>query len=213
MEATAINRISDAASAGAASTASTSPGISSLSSDDFFKLLVTQLTNQDPLQPTSNDEMLRQISSIREIELSSTLTDSLRKITGEQRGSTASSLIGQHVTGNPSQDGSVPQGIVVGVRLAADGPVLVLANGAQLPLDQVALIQSPDQAAASLVGQTVTGVDRRDPRNPIVLTGVVTAARTDDQKRMILELDTGKSLPLSDVAAASVDAGAEVGSG
>jgi len=198
---------------GTAQSSQTAPAgraISELSSDDFFKLLVTQLTNQDPLQPTSNDEMLKQISSIREIELSSTLTDSLRKISGEQRGSSASALIGQHVTGAPATDGSVPQGIVVGVRFAADGPVLLLSSGAQVPLDQVGLVQSPEQAAASLVGQTVSGVDRRDPKNPIVVEGVVTAARADKQEQMVLELDNGKTLRLADIAAvsASADAGA-----
>ncbi len=196
---------------GSSQTAPSGRAISELSSDDFFKLLVTQLTNQDPLQPTSNDEMLKQISSIREIELSSTLTDSLRKISGEQRGSSASSLIGQHVTGTPATDGSVPQGIVVGVRFATDGPVLLLSSGAQVPLDQIGLVQSPEQAAASLVGQTVSGVDRRDPKNPIVVDGVVTAARTDEQQQMVLELDNGKTLRLADIAAVAVDATSAVG--
>lgn len=39
-----------------------------LTSQDFLKLLVTQLTYQDPLDPMGNEELLRQISSIREIE-------------------------------------------------------------------------------------------------------------------------------------------------
>ncbi len=46
-----------------------------LGSSDFLKLMLTQLTNQDPLEPTGNEELLRQISSIREIELSTTLTE------------------------------------------------------------------------------------------------------------------------------------------
>ena len=40
-----------------------------LGSQDFLKLLVAQLTNQDPLDPTSNQELFQQIASIREIEL------------------------------------------------------------------------------------------------------------------------------------------------
>ena len=49
-----------------------------LGSQDFYELLITQLTNQDPMEPMGNEELLRQIASIREIELSSSLTESLQ---------------------------------------------------------------------------------------------------------------------------------------
>lgn len=87
-----------------------------MDSQDFFKLLITQLTNQDPFEPTGNDELLRQISSIRDIELSTTLTDSLRSLTGQQRFTSASTLIGQFVTGVPGPDGVVDSGLVIGIR-------------------------------------------------------------------------------------------------
>ncbi len=38
-----------------------------LGSQDFLKLMLTELTNQDPLQPTDNEALLRQISSIRDL--------------------------------------------------------------------------------------------------------------------------------------------------
>jgi len=171
-----------------------------LGSQDFLKLLITQLTNQDPLEPTNNEELLRQISSIREIELSSTLTDSLRSLTGQQRFASASTLIGQYVMGVPGPDGAAQRGVVVGVRFETDGrPILRLSNGTDVPLDQVASIDSPVQAGESLIGQSVTGVDRRDARQAKPVEGTVTGVRMDEQNEAILELDSGDSLRLRDV--------------
>ena len=52
-------------------------GLATLDGDEFMNLMITELQNQDPLEPAKNDELLRQISTIREMELNSTLTNSL----------------------------------------------------------------------------------------------------------------------------------------
>jgi hypothetical protein len=88
----------------------------------------------------------------------------------------------------------------VGVRFEEGGrPLIRLSNGAEIPLDQVASIESPQQAGEALIGQVVMGVDRRDARNPKPLEGIVTAARTDERGETLLELDSGESLRLRDV--------------
>lgn len=175
-----------------------------LGSSDFLKLLLTQLTNQDPLEPTGNEELLRQISSIREIELSTTLTDSLRTLTGQQNSSAASSMIGQFVTSMPDADGVSTRGIVMGIRFGEGGkPTLLLSGGMELPLEQVSLIEPPIRAAEAMIGQNVIGVDARDPKNAQVVEGVVTAARVDEKGEVLLELDTGGDLRLRDVVTAT----------
>ena len=171
-----------------------------LGSQDFLKLLVAQLTNQDPLDPTSNQELFQQIASIREIELSTTLTDSLRTLTGQQRFSSASSLIGQYVTSLPDANGLEDRGVVVGVRFAVDGrPILLLGSGAELQLDRLSTIELPLRAGEALVGQKITGVDRRDPSDPRAVDGVVTGVRLNEGGDVVLELDSGDDLRLADV--------------
>lgn len=182
---------------GVVNTVESLPG---LGSQDFLKLLVAQLTNQDPLDPTSNQELFQQIASIREIELSTTLTDSLRTLTGQQRFSSASSLIGQYVTSQPGPNGLEDRGVVVGVRFAVDGrPILLLGSGAELHLDRLSTIESPLRAGEALVGQKITGVDRRDPSDPRAVDGVVTAVRVNEGGEVVLELDSGDDLRLADV--------------
>ncbi len=177
-----------------------------LGSSDFLKLLLTQLTNQDPMEPMGNDEMLRQISSIREIELSTTLTESLRLLTGQQHVTAGSAMIGQYVTGIPGQDGSSARGVVTGVRFVEGGKaVLRLSSGMELPLEQVSTIQPPVRAAEALIGQTVIGLDSRDPKSPLLVEGVVTGARLDEKGEAVLELDTGGDLRLRDVVTATAE--------
>ena len=191
------------------STRSAANSIAELGSDDFLKLLVAELTHQDPLEPTGNEELLRQIASIRDIEMSTTLTASLKDLASQQRLGSASSLIGQFVTGLPGADGTIDRGMVVGIRFNNSGsPVLLLSNGIELSFDQVSVIESPQHAGHALIGQNIVGVDRRDPSDPQRVEGVVTATRTDDQGETILELDSGHDLRLIDVfgRVATVDA-------
>ncbi len=162
--------------------------------------MLTELTQQDPLQPTDSEALLRQISSIRDIELSTSLTESLQRLTGQQQIGSASSVIGQFVTSVPGNDGAVTQGLVVGVRFADGGrPVLMLSSGVQLPMDQLSSIEPPLQAAQRMVGQTVIGVDTRPVGAPEAVEGIVTGARVDPNGETLLELDNGMDLRLRDL--------------
>jgi len=67
--------------------------------DDFLKLMITELRNQDPLNPMDNQELLQQITQIREIESNQRLTDTLQSVLLGQSLATASSLLGQTVRG------------------------------------------------------------------------------------------------------------------
>ena len=63
----------------------------------FIKLLVAQLSNQDPLDPMDNSEILQQVSQMREIAASDKLTESLDAIKLGQNVAIAGSLIGQTI--------------------------------------------------------------------------------------------------------------------
>ena len=61
--------------------------------------MVTELQNQDPLDPMDNSEILAQISQIREISATDQLSDTLGSVLLGQNMATASGLIGKRVTG------------------------------------------------------------------------------------------------------------------
>lgn len=173
-----------------------------LGADDFLQLLVMQLMNQDPLSPTSNADLLQQLSTIRDIQLSSTLVDSLKTLTGTQRYGSAASLIGKMVSGRVGDESTgfeTVSGLVVGVRFDAGGNVsLELDSGRQLPLEQLESVSGVEGAVDSLIGRSVRGVDRSGDE-PESIEGIVTGIGRDQNDDPVLELDTGEQLRLSDL--------------
>ena len=81
------------------SVSATSDRLNDLTMSDFIKMMVAELSNQDPMNPMSNTEMLQQISQMRSVTSNDRLTAGIESLTAGQALSTASSLIGKTVTG------------------------------------------------------------------------------------------------------------------
>jgi len=130
-----------AAATVANSAKSSSKGIGSMTSEDFYKVLVTQLQQQDPMNPMSNEAMVQQISTIRNMEMSQTLTDTLQKMTSEQRFAGAAGLIGKYVAGVVTDDEGTEttlEGLVTGVKFTDSGKaILELDTGDSLPVEKL----------------------------------------------------------------------------
>ena len=84
---------------GGSSAAPSGDGFNDLNVNDFLKLMINELQNQDPLDPMSNSEMVQQIGLIREVSATDQLTKTLSNLTNSQELVTASGLIGQTVRG------------------------------------------------------------------------------------------------------------------
>ena len=114
-----------------------------LKTEDFIKMMITQLQNQDPLEPAKNQELLAQMSQIGQLQSSTTLQESLKGMVLQNQIGSASALIGKTVQGLDSQDDPVT-GLVNSVKVGADGVSLELDNGKTLLLTRVTQI-SPSQ--------------------------------------------------------------------
>lgn len=109
-----------------------------LGMDDFLKLMISELQNQDPLSPMDNSQLLQQISQMREIASTSSLTDTLQAVLLGQSINNASSLIGKqvrvlnasgdYITGNVEKV-SVAQG---NVQLYVAGQPVALGNVSEI---------------------------------------------------------------------------------
>ena len=107
---------------------------STLGSAEFFKLIITDLLNQDPLNPTDNQKLLEQISLIREIEMNSEMSTNLRSLIDQQRFGSATTLLGQFVEGNEAA--GFATGVVAGVRFDAQGAAILMLDGVARTLGQ-----------------------------------------------------------------------------
>jgi flagellar basal-body rod modification protein FlgD len=109
---------------------------SSLKSEDFINLLITQLQNQDPLQPMKNNELLQQVSQIGTLQSQTALQTSLESMVLQNQISSASGMIGRAVAGLDDR-GAQLVGIVTSVRVENKKVVLELDNGRSLDLGRV----------------------------------------------------------------------------
>lgn len=107
--------------------------------DTFLQLLVAQLKNQDPTDPSDPAAFLSQLASFSGVEQQiqmNTKLDSL--LTGSQLGQ-ATNLIGKLVTFN----GGTANGVVSSVHLGGEGSLIAeLANGTKVTIEEGVIISN-----------------------------------------------------------------------
>lgn len=108
----------------------------SLGVNDFIQMMVTQLQNQDPLEPMKNDQLLSQMSQIGQLQSSQELQASLKSLVLQNNIGAAGNLIGKVVQGSDALGQDV-LGLVTAVRVR-DGVVqLELDSGQLVALEDV----------------------------------------------------------------------------
>lgn len=118
----------------------TKTGFSGMTSQDFMKLLIAQLQNQDPLQPTDNDQLLNQITSMQSLQSNIEMQSTLKSLGASQQLSSAASLLGQTVTGL-TENKTELTGTVDQIFLK-NNTVYLGINGNELPLSNVSNIKA-----------------------------------------------------------------------
>jgi flagellar basal-body rod modification protein FlgD len=135
---------------------SANDSISSLSKDQtdangmgkqsFMNLLATQLKNQDPLNPSKNDEMLAQLAQFSSLEQMQNLNDNIVGLAVLQQSNAlmqqltdASALMGRDVKYTDPQTQTELWGKVDSVRIK-DGLAVLNIGGTDVPLNAVSEI-------------------------------------------------------------------------
>ena len=119
-----------------AASQSTNP-TSTLTQANFLKLLVTQMTSQDPLSPVSDTDMAAQMAQFSSLQTAQA-TDSDVKVLQ------ANTLLGRTVTVTPTGGGPT-SGVISSVQFQAGTPQVVV-GGASYALNQISSI-SPTQSS------------------------------------------------------------------
>ena len=109
--------------------------IQTLGQNDFLKLLVTQMTSQDPLNPQKDTDFIAQMAQFSSLEQSKTMASDVSTLRAQQNFSQAYSLLGQTVSLQVDKNATA-QGIVQAVQVDAGTPKL-LVNGRSYDLSQL----------------------------------------------------------------------------
>jgi flagellar basal-body rod modification protein FlgD len=125
---------------GSANSASTVPNSSSqLTANDFIQFMITQLQNQDPLDPTDSNQMLSQMSQIGQLESATSLQSSLTTMVQQNQIASAANMIGKYIQGTDQNSNQVG-GTVSAVQVTTNGVNLTINTGDTVPLNNVSAI-------------------------------------------------------------------------
>lgn len=105
--------------------------LNDLDLDSFLDLMIAELQNQDPLNPLENDQLLAQISQIREVGATDRLTNTLDAVLLGQNVSSATNLIGADVVAL-TDEGERISGNVQKVTIDGASPKLDVAINMQV---------------------------------------------------------------------------------
>ena len=123
---------------GTTATSSSSTDLSSTSKVDkdmFLKLMVAQLKNQDPMNPTDSSQFLAQTAQFTSLEKLTDVADQTTQALSAQLAFGASGLVGRSVT-YTGADGAEKTGTVSTVSFTGNGPMLGI-DGSDVALNSV----------------------------------------------------------------------------
>jgi flagellar basal-body rod modification protein FlgD len=123
----AISSILNTSSGGNDPSFAATNSINDIDLDMFLKLMITELQNQDPLNPLDNKDMLAQISQIREVGASDKLTKTLESVLLGQNIASATNLIGADVSAL-TDAGERVSGVVNRISIDKGSPKLHIDN-------------------------------------------------------------------------------------
>jgi len=207
-------------SAAAIASTNSTPGVSGfaeLDSNEFMQIILSELSNQDPLAPNDTAAILEQLSSIRNIESQVQLDNKLNTLVTQNAIATSANMIGKFVSGLNANNNTV-EGLVDSLSVQNGKPVLKLAGGGELAADRVTNVkdlgdldtQVVQQLLANLqvldsgtlIGRTVNGRIIDGAGQARSVSGRVTGVTVVDGE-IRLQLDTNETLSLGGVTSFS----------
>jgi flagellar basal-body rod modification protein FlgD len=144
----------DTAVAGGGSSASSS-SLNGVNADTFLQLLVSQLENQDPDNPTDPTQFLSESADFEEVQQLGALSTDMTSLVSAQQSSAATSMLGQQVAGTDAS-GNPVSGVVSGVQLTSSGPVLTVGNDS-VPFSNVTAVTVPGSSSSAATSTGGTG--------------------------------------------------------
>lgn len=112
---------------------------------DYMKLLITQLQNQNPLEPLDNNQMASQLAQFSQLQQLESLNSSFAEVLSTTQRDYASSLIGKEITfASEDETGTanITSGSVEGVINNVDGRMVLVVGNNNIVLEDVLSVKN-----------------------------------------------------------------------
>ena len=107
---------------------------------DFMKLLITQLQNQNPLEPLNNNEMASQLALFSQLQQLESMNSNFAKVLTATELNYANSLIGKDVSYKSETQtgtGDITSGVVEEVYNNIDGQIILVVGNHTLGVEDI----------------------------------------------------------------------------
>lgn len=111
-----------------------------LGQDAFFELLITQLQNQDPLNPMEDRDFIAQMAEFSSLEKTEKLYTLLEDKLSSNQVIQNSNLIGKEITANV--EGVQLEGVVDAVKSSDDKVLAVLDSGSEIDISNITQVKN-----------------------------------------------------------------------
>jgi flagellar basal-body rod modification protein FlgD len=112
---------------------------------DYMKLLVTQLQNQNPLEPMDNNEMASQLAQFSQLQQLESMNTNFADVLSATNRDYANSLIGKEISfasENETGGRDITSGIVEEVINNVDGEIILVTGDHVVALDGVISVKN-----------------------------------------------------------------------
>ncbi|GBF48628.1 endoflagellar hook capping protein [Leptospira ryugenii] len=111
-----------------------------LGKDDFLKLLLTQLSHQDPTNPVQDKDFIAQMAQFSSLEQMKNISSGIQRMESKQ----SYSVVGKMVSGPDLVTGEDVTGIAGAIMFDNEGKTYVRVNGRMLDVTKLNLISDPE---------------------------------------------------------------------
>lgn len=128
------------------SSASASSGLNGINLDSFLKIVLAQLTYQDPLKPVDSAQFVTQLAQMTSLEQSRQLTDKVDSLLAVQSATQVIGLLGKQVE-VATDSTSTTVGTVTSVTFQNGTPQFSITSGTtvlpNITADKIILVRNP----------------------------------------------------------------------
>ena len=154
-------------------------GNDTVNQDVFLQLMVTQLQNQNPLDPMDNTEFLSQQAQFSQVTALQDMKDSLTKygdallnmnssMIGTSSFSNAVNVVGKEVTVvDPDDTTSTITGVVEAVKITDEGSVLLSINGREISVDNIKSVSNTTSTPTTDTSSIVDALKSTDVKTTL----------------------------------------------
>ena len=132
----AVSAITGSSTASALATAAAGTGNSALGQDAFFKLLMAQMKNQNPLEPVNATDFVGQLSQFSTVQGIQQMNANFSNLLALQGMSQGAALIGKSISYDAG-NGALAKGKVDSVAIDATGKMQLMVGKIAVPLSHV----------------------------------------------------------------------------